>query len=134
MKRYLVPVQWRVEAHVVVAADNPGDAVQRALSNCGTADATDAAYIDDSWRADEEPEELVDVNERNEERADRAESALLAYKNDILKERGQLNQETIVDFLTDLRHLAARSPDLGPICQSVRVSEDHFFAEHRGDE
>lgn len=65
--------------------------------------------------------------ERNRQRGTRALGALAHYKAVEMREDGPICQDTVTDFLTDLRHYCARN-DLD-IEACLRMSQEHHQAE-----
>ncbi|MDH0341987.1 hypothetical protein [Chromobacterium haemolyticum] len=64
---------------------------------------------------------------RNEERVGRIETTLTKYKTEQLKEGGAICDDTLVDFLTDLRHYCdAKGFDIDA---ALDLSSDHFLVE-----
>jgi len=64
----------------------------------------------------------------NEQRADRADHALVYYRDRVLHEDdGPISQENIIDLLTDLRHLCNQQGI--DFEESSKLSEIHFESE-----
>jgi hypothetical protein len=71
----------------------------------------------------------------NAERRERADKILHLYKTTALREGGPVDDETVIDLLTDLRHWCqSELRQLGgahPFDDCVNVSEIHFDAEQK---